>query len=643
MDNVFVSGNHIAVIATVAGGRGDIAFSANLVSLLLKRGLTIDLVVCQQAGGDGSESLTQLLGLLNTLRSAQLGVVCSTFRTASGCSPDFVLFSSSDDRTHGPPLLRAPRAIIQGPLKLFESPDAAWAALVRSQPTDSTIAPTLITPPTRHLVTIREFGQGLFCSPFSDDYSSGLGRGELGVFRIAKPVTEAVTDAVEAPYVVGYFRAGLHNAMLGRLVASTLMDKDRADPERLVFGPWSASASGDSAGMLQKFIAALSSHPSILRVTASDEGIPPLAADKRPRSAELASGMSGPVESHFRGSHDSSCWVEVAVLEVITQLGHSTRALTLRLVSLPSLALPIAGFRVLLSCAAAAVVTGDASLNEALCFGVPFWYSCEPHKIGVQEALKRIVCVQAGSAGGDVVTSQFPPPQARGSIDGGGGVCALATPATRCGSINAGTTALRRQSLHASVSELEHGRDATMKATDSDDSDVQRMSGEVLAEVASGKSSANVIAAWWAYIEGVRLRSAETHRLQVPVGVSGDVQAIVGTKPDSNHDPASQSLWLNYCAAMDAAALTAQAETVPATANADSVPTPVLSSTVAFSLKAAFQETFRFKSPPSSFDSDSDGSDSCAAPGLDSDRGSMIMRALDDSVPKLLRGLGISL
>ncbi len=47
----------------------------------------------------------------------------------------------------------------------------------------------------------------------------------------------------------------------------------------------------------------------------------------------------------------------------------------------------------------AVVATGDASLNEAVCSGKPFWYAAAPHKIAVRQALLRRV---AGMAGGGV-------------------------------------------------------------------------------------------------------------------------------------------------------------------------------------------------------------------------------------------------
>ena len=50
--------------------------------------------------------------------------------------------------------------------------------------------------------------------------------------------------------------------------------------------------------------------------------------------------------------------------------------------------LPPMAFQALLATAACAVVTGDATVNEALCFGVPFWYSAEPHKVFFERDLQ---------------------------------------------------------------------------------------------------------------------------------------------------------------------------------------------------------------------------------------------------------------
>ncbi|RYG55408.1 hypothetical protein EON66_05385 [archaeon] len=61
------------------------------------------------------------------------------------------------------------------------------------------------------------------------------------------------------------------------------------------------------------------------------------------------------------------------------------------ILDLSCLALDVFSFRHVLARAAGAVVTGDASLNEALVSGIPFWYSTEPHKRDVQIALTSAV------------------------------------------------------------------------------------------------------------------------------------------------------------------------------------------------------------------------------------------------------------
>lgn len=84
----------------------------------------------------------------------------------------------------------------------------------------------------------------------------------------------------------------------------------------------------------------------------------------------------------------------------------SPRSITIHVIDTHAVRLPTQYFRCLLAGASAAIVTGDASLNEALCcasapwqtddgstdaerlLGLPFWYSAEPHKRDVDVGLR---------------------------------------------------------------------------------------------------------------------------------------------------------------------------------------------------------------------------------------------------------------
>jgi hypothetical protein len=311
------------------------------------------------------------------------------------------------------------------------------------------------------LVTVREFGQAAFCVQpaltLEDDgeldVSAGLGAGEVGVFALQMPASGAgdgdgdgdgegggragweVLDATFAgmrgaaaaaaaaasltlaggsetrdgddaagaaavasgaspsptpsptipppwdpshPYALGYFRTARHGAHFGRAVASCLV---RGGHE-------------GGGGVFPVFLPAASVHQFVRGLEGFAEG--------RVSARLLGEGVRdtapsslGAVHVRIKGARKSSSLPSSPASGLDLDLD-----LVLPLVDSLALALPLPTFRLLLARSAVAVVTGDASLNEALAFGVPFWYSAEGHKAGVARDLRARM---SGGGGGAVV------------------------------------------------------------------------------------------------------------------------------------------------------------------------------------------------------------------------------------------------
>jgi hypothetical protein len=356
-----------------------------------------------------------------------------------------------------------PSVVLQGPLKVFQgrgelaellpgllAPRRGWSGGATDGGEEG----------ARHccrLVTVREFGQAAFCVQpaltLEDDgeldVSAGLGAGEVGVFALQMPASGAgdgegwgggragreVLDATFAgmrgaaaaaaaaasltlaggsetrdgddaagaaavasgaspsptpsptipppwdpshPYALGYFRTVRHGAHFGRAVASCLV---RGGHE-------------GGGGVFPVFLPAASVHQFVRGLEGFAEG--------RVSARLLGEGVRdtapsslGAVHVRIKGARKSSSLPSSPASGLDLDLD-----LVLPLVDSLALALPLPTFRLLLARSAVAVVTGDASLNEALAFGVPFWYSAEGHKAGVARDLRARM---SGGGGGAVV------------------------------------------------------------------------------------------------------------------------------------------------------------------------------------------------------------------------------------------------
>jgi len=323
------------LICTVARGGGDLTF-AHLAAAALARSPRVSLsAVCvAQAGLDPTAAAAALLPLL----PAGVPLLACFSRDAANELRAVPLPCALP-----PPPARAFSAVVQGPLHLFGSAAEAGRALG---------VPLRAAPPPAFL-SLREFGQGRFLPPSAPPAlvhaSAGLAGGEWGVWAEPAVGAPAAGGAPRAPAAgaafVSHFHTEEHGGALGRLVASVLL---LAQLER---------GGGGGGGGEAVVAAPLGSHGALLRGLASHPGV-------------AAVGGEG------------------ARLQLAPAHAPAAR-LALRVEA--ARALPRPAFLRALAACDGALLTGDASVNEALALcarsGAPFLYSAEGHKAFFAEAL----------------------------------------------------------------------------------------------------------------------------------------------------------------------------------------------------------------------------------------------------------------
>ena len=350
----------VLYVATIAGGGGDIAFAARVIAALQRRHATVLVAVLAQGGVCATTAAAALFSDCPPLCSVEC--IGSWQRFGVSVQPSSTAVHTSSTSTPRMTAARAVDAVLQGPLHCFDCAQSACAAL------------GVPASPTAHWLSLREFGMATMLPPGdAGSASAGLADGELGVFGLdVIPLPHAATTVTPTDALfVGYFRTGRHGSAFGRLVASVLALRGAPAPSRArVLLPVAASA------CVAAFISGLRSHPAVAAATVAAPGASGgLGEGTREVLLEFCSAASGRT---------------TLLLEDVHALAPKDRA----------------AFRALLAFADGAVVSGDATMNEALAYGAargpsaaPWWYSTEPHKRGVGEALHALVAPTAECLG----------------------------------------------------------------------------------------------------------------------------------------------------------------------------------------------------------------------------------------------------
>jgi hypothetical protein len=376
-------GMAVVVVCAVAGGSGDAVFGVNLVLGILRQSSLRVVMVVRDNGGGGSSS--------GVVTLARWCVECLTdeaadWRRLALYSTDACGISSRVSATADAAPLALGGAcdeavcIVQAPLFVFDSVDAACAALGMS------------TRPTKGLVTVREFGHGRFCGTMgcaedTRDVAAGIGADEMGVFDVTPPTARASTGADAAaaddgagasgagagaaaaaaaaghadragsaaqPHYVGYFRSSSRVRHFARVIVALECICVRS-PSQLHIHVWWLAEYGDKAFLvrcLNEAAATAVRCPRMQFVCAHASGDGTDGSDGGTDGGDGGRGGDGDGDAAVVHVHDLS----------------TTR-------------LSLQQFRVLLHTARGAVVTGDQSVNEALCFGTPLWYASPAHKV----------------------------------------------------------------------------------------------------------------------------------------------------------------------------------------------------------------------------------------------------------------------
>jgi len=352
----------VLLVASVAGGHGDVAFAARAARALLEEPEVV-LAVClvKQSAGSGARSLAALVAAAGIGRDDGGRVVALRLllRQNEGARPAAeddaasTLLAPSAARLLSEGASFAPEVVLQCPLKVFASGAAAAAAAGFCGLGDG----------TARLVTVREYGQQAFaslCGPALDgdlDVSAGLAHDELGVFG---------GIAAEVSGGEGELDAALASAQI-------------AGPACLCVGHFRSSKGARAFGRAVAYLTAMSGG-------SSEDG-------DGERGATLAALVPLDFERDVLAGLASNPLVEGAPACVDGALHFAlcgSGAVTVPIRDLPGLGLSPRAFVGLLARARFAVVTGDASLNEALSCGIPFHYSVEPHKVALASSLRKL-------------------------------------------------------------------------------------------------------------------------------------------------------------------------------------------------------------------------------------------------------------
>ncbi len=396
-------------VATVAGGGGDLAFAAAALSALTAgapSGTRLALALVAQAGRQASELAPALASMLPACQPPPL--LLGSFSRGKDNAVTLVVPAAGEDPSGGEPLPPI-SIVIQGPLHLFDT--ALEAARALRLPAAG--APRLLTvrefgmqrflPPPPHAGGgdggggARGAGSGSSSSPppaaAAQQVSAGLGEGEWGLWERPLPLGSsppALPPLHQDPHwgeaghrCMGHFRTPSHGRAFGLLVATQVVLGECE-------GGGSGGGGGGGGGGGERGSPPLCVFAPAESLPAIEEGLLAHPAAQVVVVVQGGGGGGSAAQQRPAGRHFALHWKAAAA-------GGGGRGCSRRVVLHALSPLPPAVFQALLATSCAACVTGDASANEALALGVPFVYSCEPHKVDFEAGL---LAAAGGSAVG---------------------------------------------------------------------------------------------------------------------------------------------------------------------------------------------------------------------------------------------------
>jgi hypothetical protein len=394
----------VLFLASIAGGSGDITFCAEALSIILKCDdiQSLFLGVCKQAGGNVYHSYLQLresLSSISSISSTKIKAIRLFERREINTQEDPLLIDvtfsiqqqqqqeeedeNSQFRINGidqllftnawtknePPFTVA----IQCPLRVVSSGTYLCSQIGIKQD-------------ILRLITIREFGQSRFSqltlhAHIQDvDVSAGLDKDELGLFSLSNmPLLSALSSSSISSSSSSYSKTFLS------LIKSNQCKLHLSTGGIYVCGYFRTIRDSKPFGRAIALFLSLNNTITTLMV---------FLPMKRNREEDIKVEDISYVEYFIKGLLSTGLISNLVTKQdslemILTSIPHIL--ITIHFEDSMSLGLPLSTFRSFLQNSHFNIVTGDMTLNEALCSKQAFYYSAEGHKIFVRESLYRQV------------------------------------------------------------------------------------------------------------------------------------------------------------------------------------------------------------------------------------------------------------
>jgi len=361
----------LVVLCTVAGGKGDLTFCHNILQIFRQTypQLASLHVVIQDQGGS-PEACVDILQTLLLDTQVKIHTIASSSKQLDIC-----LSTSRVMCVHGPV-------------------SASMAETVTFSNAGNGVVPTAA-------VFVREMGMGQFhydyaSGPHMPILYSGFAPGEAGLFVLPEiqPVVDWARNSMQPTDGAGAALSGIgvntahtEPSRALRTVCHLRSPKHCTGALRVAasIAEMSCSFQG-SVSDTHLFVPLSSANTSKLKKVAYSLGM--VLAEQQGEAMQAArTGSSASDEVAVKRSFSLETARDTADAPGRILPNFLSSPFRIDVCDTSAAAWPRPRFLQLLATSDAAVVTGDASLNEAICTGMPFWYAVPPHKVGVRQSL----------------------------------------------------------------------------------------------------------------------------------------------------------------------------------------------------------------------------------------------------------------